>query len=82
MTFPQLPKEHIERLNTFAADIKAALDRFGAPPDLVNRCGFLFGFAWAQLRKEWPAEQARGILDEIIDGGEKQIASMGQGPKS
>lgn len=73
-----LPPAAVEKLTTFAADIKAALDRFGAPDDLVQRCGLLIGFAWAQLRREFPADQCRGIIDETLDGAETQIAGVGK----
>jgi hypothetical protein len=74
----QLPPEQIARLNRFAADIKAALDTFDAPPDIATRCGLLIGFAWAQLRREFPPDVCRRIIDDTLDGAEKQIAQVGR----
>jgi hypothetical protein len=74
----QLPPEQIAKLNRFASDIKEALDRFEAPPDIATRCGLLIGFAWSQLRREYPPAACRGIIDETLDGAEKQIAGLGR----
>lgn len=74
----QLPPEQLERMNRFAADIKDALDRFEAPPDIATRCGLLIGFAWAQLRREFPPEVCRAIIDDTLDGAERQIAQVGK----
>ena len=70
--------EYIAKLNRFAADIKDALDRFGAPPDMNSRCGFLVGFAWSQLRRQMPGDQCRALLDEMLTGAELQIAKVGK----
>lgn len=74
----QLPPEQLARLNRFATDIKEALDRFEASPDIATRCGLLIGFAWAQLRREFPPEACRAIIDDMLDGAEKQIAEVGK----
>lgn len=74
-----IPPEALARLTQFTEDIKAALDRFGSPPDIPSRCGMLIGLAWAQLRRELPADVARRVVDDTIESAEEKVREVGQG---